>query len=323
MFALAMVVPILFAACRDSDPVGLGPGKSPVPDRVIPWSPRLASPTASPMPTPTLPSCHAADIQASFERWGVAAGSVGGSFRLVPTSAPCVVSVRPSFRFMTSSGELIAAGTAPPAAASVPVVPAVGKGSTFILVQWSNHSADSHWRCGARSQPIVALEIHTAGEWAHLAFAGAPPTLCIDPAESVFVEAIAQLTTASVYPEPISDATILAPPEVSRGEHMRYLVELRNRSLLPFRFTDCPAFVHNIAGPQGLGGGDAAGFRFIEHRQILNCAGVGAIAPGEQITFEMYFDIPTDVLAGTYVLPWRLDGPIYSTGYKVSFEIGT
>ena len=122
---------------------------------------------------------------------------------------------------------------------------------------------------------------------------------------------------------PIFDATILAPPEVSRGEHMRYLVELRNRSLLPFRFTDCPAFVHNIAGPQGLGGGDAAGFRFIEHRQILNCAGVGAIAPGEQITFEMYFDIPTDVLAGTYVLPWRLDGPIYSTGYKVSFEIRT
>ena len=319
--AMALTLTILLAACRETGPVVEGPAQSPFTDGVIPWSPRLAPPTASPMPTPTLASCHAADIQASFEGWGAAAGSNIGSFRLAPTSTACGLPARPSFQFVTNSGERIIGRTALPAEASVLVVRPAGKAFTFILVQWSNHGADSHWNCDVRSQPIAALEVYAAGEWVDLAFASAQPTFCVDPAESVFVEVIAPPTPLSTHLEPIFDTKIVAPAEARRGEHMRYVVQLTNRTLSAQRFTECPVYVQNIAGPQELGSGDTRGFRYFEHRQILNCAGVGSVPAGETITFEMYFDIPMEIVTGTYVLPWRLDGPAYSTGYKVSLQV--
>jgi hypothetical protein len=122
-------------------------------------------------------------------------------------------------------------------------------------------------------------------------------------------------------PPPAFSAKIDAPQTARAGQRLRYLVELTNATAIGQRFAECPAYVHNIAGPFELGSGDRPGFIALERRQILSCGGIGEIAPGASLSFEMLYEIPSDALAGTYGLVFRLDGPAYSTGVKVTFAM--
>jgi hypothetical protein len=312
----------LLAACGETATVASTPSVAPA-DGAIPWSPRLASPTPSPAPTPALAACRPEDVAASFEGFGAATGNIGGSFRLSPrTDAACGLPANPASRFVDARGDRILPRAAPASEApAVPLVRPSGKSSTFVSLQWSNHGGDPGWSCRTRSSDIAALEIHSGAQWIALPFAAGELSLCVDPPESVFVHTTAPEPPAPPRPEPIFEARIIAPSSARPGERLRYLVELTNRTTATQRFGECPAYVQNIAGPQELGSSDKTGFRYVERRQILNCAGLGDIAPGATMTFEMYFEIPTDALPGSYVLPWRLDGPLYSTGYKVGLEV--
>ena len=322
LFIKALVVSLALAACGRAGSNIVVPNDTRSAGGPIPWTPTLASPTPSPAPTRTLELCRADQIAASFGDWGVAAGSDGGTFRLSPTGAPCALPTTPAFRFVTADGNHIMARPGPQAGGErVPVIRPVGGSSTFVFLQWSNHGGDPGWMCRARSAPVATLQIQAGAEWIGLAFGNAPPTFCIDPEEEIFVRSVAPEVQVSPRPEPIFEARILAPAEARAGEHMRYLVELTNRTDKVQSFADCPAYVQNIAGPQELGSGDAPGFRYVEHRQTLNCASVSIVAPARTVAFEMYFDIPIGILPGTYVLPWRLDGPIYSIGDKVVFRV--
>jgi hypothetical protein len=314
---------LLLAACGSpSGDVASAPTATPS-DGAIPWSSRLASPTPRPAPTPALASCRPEDINVSFEGWGAAAGSSVGSFRLSPMTPPdCGFAANPAYRFVTKYADRVLAHAA--ISSSVPTVPLVapaGKSSTFVLLQWGNHGGEPGWVCRSRSLPLHAIEVQSGAQWVQLSFAAAPISLCLDPAERVFIQVTAPESLLPPLPEPVFDTKIVAPLKATAGEHMRYVVQLTNRTTVSQRFGECPAYVQNIAGPQELGSSDRPGFRFVERRQILNCAGTGEIAPGATLAFEMYFDIPEDVLPGTYVLPWRLDGPVYSIGYKVSLGI--
>ena len=69
----------------------------------------------------------------------------------------------------------------------VPVVDAAGKRSTFVELQWTNHGGEPDYKCAARSEPLIALEIALGSEWVRLPFVVSPVTVCVDPMESVFL----------------------------------------------------------------------------------------------------------------------------------------
>ena len=202
------------------------------------------------------------------------------------------------------------------------VVPPNGKSSTFVVLQGSNHGGEPNWKCRTPAPAFTALEIRSGSDWITLSFGARTLTwLCSDPLDTIFVNVSAPESPVAPRPASTFDAKIVAPLTAHPGDHMRYLVQLTNVTSASVRLGECPAYVQNIAGPQELGSADRPGFTYVEYRQILNCAGIREISPGVTVTFEMYFDIPANVLAGSYVLPWRLDGPTYSTGAKVSLGI--
>ena len=86
---LVVLAAILAASCGGARGLATAPSPTPPSDGAIPWSPRLASPTPTPVPTPALAPCRVADVTSTFDRWGAAAGSIGGSIRLAPTAAVC------------------------------------------------------------------------------------------------------------------------------------------------------------------------------------------------------------------------------------------
>lgn len=320
---LVVLAAILAASCGGASGVATAPSPTPPSDGAIPWSPRLTSPTPTPVPTPPLAPCRVSDVTSSFDRWGAAAGSVAGSIRLAPTAAVCGIPAYPRFRFVTETNTLVVPASGVASGGDlIPIVAPAGKASSWLQLQWSGHGAEPGYRCASRSPLLFAVEIEIASGWLRLPFETAPITLCTDPIERVFLRVDAPEPPAAYRPEPIFDARIIGGPGgVRAGDRIRYLVQLTNRTATTQRSVECPAYIQNIAGPQELGSSDRPGFRYVERRQILNCAGVGDITPGATLTFEMYFDVPADVLPGAYVLVWRLDGPVYSSGTKVIFGV--
>ena len=150
---------------------------------------------------------------------------------------------------------------------------------------------------------------------------GSRPTFCAEPHERVLVSVMAPEEPQPFVPPPAFAAKIDAPQTARAGERLRYIVELTNTTAVGQRFAECPAYVHNIAGPFELGSGDRPGFIVPVRRQILNCGGIGEIAAGATLSFEMIYDIPRDALAGTYVLEFHLDGPAYSGHFKVMLRL--
>lgn len=312
----------LVAACGDGS-TALAPQPTPS-GAVIHWSPRSASPTPSPAPTQVPRPCTSDEVGSSFGGWGAAAGSIGGTFQLYPTSQPgCALPAHPAIRLVgVDDTTILAEPSAVSRATWVPLVDGAGKRSTFVSIQWSNHGGDQGYACSRRSAPAVALQIEMPSWRIELPFpSGSRPTFCADPRERVFVSVNAPDPLQPPPPPPAFSARIDAPQTARAGERLRYIVELTNATDVDQRFAECPAYVHNIAGPHELGSGDRPGFIAPERRHLLNCGGIGAIAPGATLSFEMIYDIPRDAFAGTYVLAFRLDGPAYSTGVKTLFAM--
>jgi hypothetical protein len=150
---------------------------------------------------------------------------------------------------------------------------------------------------------------------------GSRPTFCAEPRERVFVSVTAPDPPGLSLPSPAFSTKIESPQAARAGERLRYIVELTNATPVAQRFTECPAYRHNIAGPFELGSGDQPGFIALERRLVLNCDGIGEIPPETRLFFEIIYEIPRDALAGTYVLAFRLDGPAYSIGVKTLFAM--
>jgi hypothetical protein len=204
----------------------------------------------------------------------------------------------------------------------VPLVDSAGKRSTFVLVEWSNHGGDAGYVCPRRTSPAIALQIEMPAWQIVLPFpSSSRPTFCAEPRERVFVSVMAPEGPQPFVPPPAFSAKIDAPQTARAGERLRYVVELTNVTRVGQHFAECPAYTHNIAGPFELGSDDRPGFTLLVRRQILNCGGIGEIAPGATLLFEMMYDIPREALAGTYVLVFRLDGPEYSGGVKVMLRL--
>ena len=109
---------------------------------------------------------------------------------------------------------------------------------------------------------------------------------------------------------PLVETSIDAPATAQPGEHVRYLVTIRDvpapRSCigcptpLPrVTFNPCPTYHVELEGVSGT-----------FHSYALNCRQAQAIGPGQTETFEMYIDVPNTVAVRPAVLAWSVDGPL-------------
>src|SRR5437588_6799595 len=103
LFLIAAVV----AACAPAPiavPTIVPSGTSP---SALPRDGASTPPTASATPrqaSPSLRPCVEGDIAAQFVRWGAAAGSYGGSFRIQAVADDCAVPARPVARVLDEGG---------------------------------------------------------------------------------------------------------------------------------------------------------------------------------------------------------------------------
>jgi hypothetical protein len=79
---------------------------------------------------------------------------------------------------------------------------------------------------------------------------------------------------------------------------LRYTVTLTNPTDRPVWLRDCPSYQQAVLLRDG---GKAV------ERHLLNCAPVGAIGPGQRVTFAMVLDLPVGLRPGVGVLTWVLE----------------
>jgi hypothetical protein len=92
---------------------------------------------------------------------------------------------------------------------------------------------------------------------------------------------------------------IHAPAMVRRGSTLAYQVTLTNRDHGSYRLDPCPDY-NEFLEPKDV----VASYQ-------LNCQPVGAIAPGQRVTFQMQLAIPATTVTGPNKLVWGLsDGRI-------------
>jgi hypothetical protein len=159
----------------------------------------LSSPPAQPSSPSAaanvaLRPCTQQDIAASFDGWGAAAGSVGGTFRLTLSSgSPCALPARPAVGFVDESGgQLLVVENPETSVTWVPVFAGAGTEATVLVLVWSNHGAEPAYRC-ARTAAPAALRIELPSWQIPLAFPPqSRPTFCVDPPEQVFVSVVAR-----------------------------------------------------------------------------------------------------------------------------------
>jgi hypothetical protein len=133
------------------------------------------------------------DVSGTFDHWGVAAGSYGGSFRLVPSSGDqCALPEHPVTTLIDErGGRLLFVESWPGAARWVPVRAAAGDDATFFMLLWSSPGSDTGRACASRTLPLAAVQIDAAGGPITLDFPVASrPTLCAEPPEHVFVQVV-------------------------------------------------------------------------------------------------------------------------------------
>src|SRR5438093_2828495 len=153
-------------------------------------------PTSSPAVVPfALSPCRPQDVSGSFDHWGAAAGSYGGSFRFAPVGRnPCAVPEHPVVRFVDQRGDRLSfVDEWPDPVRWVPVRIAAGKDATFFTLLWSGHGGEPSYSCARRTTPLLAVEIALpAGPFVLDFPADARPVLCAEPVERVFVQVVAR-----------------------------------------------------------------------------------------------------------------------------------
>jgi uncharacterized protein DUF4232 len=100
------------------------------------------------------------------------------------------------------------------------------------------------------------------------------------------------------------------PASVRRGATLAYQVTLTNRDHRRYRLDPCPDY------------NEFLGRKDVVASYQLNCRPVGAIAPGERVTFQMQLAIPATTVTGPNRLIWALlDGRVATPVATASLTI--
>jgi hypothetical protein len=288
---------------------------------VVPWIP--ASPPALVAPATAAP-CRLAHLRFTGPRGvfdnGLAGSGYAGSIIFRNDGPACSLVGQPRLRFVGGPAarvHQVEAGLTKdiqptpdflPAPFSVRALP-TGR-SAWVEVAWRSWCAPGNPGGGQMSPPPSALEVTLpSGDVARFPVGGTP--VCYGPALTSSVEAGA----FRPYLPPAKQSTTI-PLKASldsqlydavRGKTLRYRVTLRNPTSRPYRFAKCPVYVEELGGAKAL----VAQRGIAKEIHFLNCRNVGAIAPGQSVTFAMEIHVPRTLKAAD-LLEWQLAPRAYS-----------
>jgi Protein of unknown function (DUF4232) len=337
--AAALVVVLASAACAAQPTAGPSaqPGAKPAPAASsIAWLPLPAAhryptaptPPATPRPPipvpPGTPTCQASQLQGEQEGGGAATGNV--NLPIVVRNrgaAACVLAGWADVAILDGRGRVLAAAAGRanrgtffndwpevavllrPDTPPLPARPGFGQpgshGQAVMNLSW--------YDCRQPQAAVLMLDLPAAGGRLRVPFdrRGAYSAACDNP------EAGAK-PAGWVVRGPLSPAGFTWPPApryldvrvaihvpaaVRRGATLAYQVSLTNRDHGSYRLDPCPDY------------NEFLGRKDVVASYQLNCRPVGAIAPGERVTFQMRLAIPATAATGANRLIWGLsDGRI-------------
>jgi Domain of unknown function (DUF4232) len=288
--------------------------------------PTAPTPPAAPRPPipvpPGTPACQASQLQGASAGEGFATGNVNMPIVVRNRgAAACVLAGWADLRILDGRGRLLAAaaGTAnrgtffadwpevlvllQPGTPPLPARPGSGqpgsRGQAVMNLSW--------YDCRQPQAAVLVLDLPNAGGRLRVPFdrKGAYSAACDNPGTK---------RAGGVLRGPLSPAGFTWPPEpryldigvaihvpamVSRGSTLGYQVTLTNRDRSSYRLDPCPDY------------NEFLGRKDVVASYQLNCQPVGAIAPGERVTFQMQLAIPATTVTGPNQLIWGLsDGRI-------------
>jgi hypothetical protein len=334
--AAALVVVLASAACG-AQPTA-GPSAQPrarpsPPPSAVAWLPLPAAhrypaaptPPAIPRPPipvpPATPTCQASQLEGASAGGGAATGHV--NLPIVVRNrgvAACVLAGWADVRILDGGGRVLAtaAGTAnretffvdwpkvtvllAPRTPPLPKHPDFGpfrRGQAVMNLEW--------YDCRQPQAAVMVLDLPGRGGRLRVPFdrKGAYSPVCDNPGPK---------PAGWVSRGPLSPAGFTWPPEphyldvrvgirapasVHRGATLAYQVTLTNHDHTSYRLDPCPDYNEFLAPKDVM-----ASYQ-------LNCQPVGAIAPGQRVTFQMRLAIPATTATGPNQLIWALlDGRI-------------
>jgi Protein of unknown function (DUF4232) len=285
------------------------------PGGVVPWiaaPPRAAAPARPAAVPPGTPACTADRLHATAG-WEGASGSLVGWVRVTSRAgASCRLGGYPAIQLLDRQGRALPTRTGRAGRGQVTGVlvrPGAAATVTFIWRNW----------CGP-SPGLVGLRVALpgGGTLVPAVEAGTPRGLaarCDTPgARSTLSRGPFAPQLPEPPPSPLEGltATIGLPPTAVAGRPLRYTVTLTNPTQRPVLLRECPNYTQAVV----LG----ADRKAVE-RHRLNCGLVGAIGPGQRVTFAMVLDLPVGLRPGVGVLTWVLERA--GVGQKVPVTVTT
>jgi hypothetical protein len=318
LLGLALVAAVVVA--RAGSPTPSGPvalltstTQAPtLPGGVVPWSsapPLSAAPARPAAVPPGTPACTADRLHATAG-WEGATGSLAGWVRLTSRDrAGCRLRGYPAIQLLDQHHRALPTRAGRAGGQVTPVLLRPGTAATVTFV-WSNWCGPRPGLLGLRvtlpggGSLVPAVEAGTPrGLAARCDAAGAPSSLSRGPFT---------LQLPQPPPSPLAGltATIGPPPTAVTGQPLRYTVTLANPTDRPISLDDCPNYQQAVLLRDG---GKAV------ERHLLNCGPVGAIGPGQRVTFAMVLELPARLRPGVGVLSWVVE-PI-GVGHKVPVTV--
>jgi Domain of unknown function (DUF4232) len=274
---------------------------------VVPWVSSQPSELAERPPAST--PCRAADLAVHGGVDFVAYGNGGGIAVIALQNKgkqECRLEGSPRVRLVKSGGPrqvnthiqrppLIFPDTAYPRSSLLAVRPGEYAGLTVTWFNWCDPQIP-----GKKRLPPSAVRITLPGGRGHVdADYNAVPR-CSDPSSPSKI-GVSPFETAKVKPvAPWTSAQVTAsvpnqPVRAKRGDMLRFVVVLQNRSGSTVRFDRCPSYVQQLV-PAGQ-----------VEVHALNCAAAKPIAAGGREGFAMAIRVPKNAPVGGNGLFWALD----------------
>jgi NPCBM-associated, NEW3 domain of alpha-galactosidase len=323
---VALPLILLLSGCGGQKPAAGAP--------LVPWIDTKPSGLHQGLATPvgSVRLCHREDLQAIYGGSTVpVGGKVTGTidlFNISQNHSDCLIQGIPTVQVFARQGQIELTQTPIETAPFVPVLlnPAVGtptplneKAGARLGLEWRVDDSGTG-KCSPGLEYATTAQLLLAGpedavlvdsfvEKSGLAVSFCPRYLGVGAFQPVTGNA------ESLSPR-YWKATLDVPPTAAVGKALMFKVTLQNVYYRALEFRNgCPGYIETLAGPDGW----TMGKEFF----LLNCEGIGAIAPGASVTFAMVIQIPPSAPAGDYYVIWELDTGLTSYGSTAATFIVT
>lgn len=283
----------------------------------VPWiatkpvSMLLPTPSPTPIP-PGTQACQAGDLEAVFTGSNAATGGqlTGSIVFGNRTRIPCVLEGVPGIQLFDAHGRqipLAVSGATDPPSRAVLIQPNTAEvqaqpdraGRAWVMIMWPTHDPATGICSPAPPQGTV-LGFQLPGGTGSLRVPiddprnGATVAACGGSLSVTPFQATAAPET-TLPPDPVHSLAIQldVPHSVAAGATLHYTVRLRNSGVQAVAFpAECPVYGEWVPG-------------FAKDFFVLNCGPVGAIQPGQSVSFAMELTVPRTTTPGGYTLYWN------------------